>query len=114
MGVLATYRARELNPDEGFPPAVFKTAASAISPARHRDSMGQQSVRDMTIEITGRGSPFACTGVPDPSALTDSITEAMPEPWGGDVKPQRLKVCSYGVGAVARCSSVSVSWRAGA
>ena len=38
---VSVYRARELNPDEGFPPAVFKTAASAISPARPADSMGR-------------------------------------------------------------------------
>jgi hypothetical protein len=40
--LMCQYRARELNPDEGFPPAVFKTAASAISPARHADSMGRR------------------------------------------------------------------------
>jgi hypothetical protein len=36
-------RARELNPNLGCPRAVFKTAASAISPARPSDSMGQRS-----------------------------------------------------------------------
>jgi hypothetical protein len=50
------YRARELNPDEGFPPAVFKTAASAISPARHWGFYGSAS-RAAGSATSGFGLP---------------------------------------------------------
>jgi hypothetical protein len=67
-------RARESNPDEGYPPAVFKTAASAISPARPIDSMADKP--DEPLHEMARSS-IACYSPKKANTVELIVTPAL-------------------------------------